>query len=541
MPKSIVKDILDKFEKEILSIILVKDKKTETLVVIFNDLAYPSAGERIKNFLEKNKKFSLLNLSDLWTIIFEKKREVINSILNSKIIYDSGLISVLSQIEKFKENLVSKFENYVLSIILFGSWSRGMQKKESDIDLAVVMDDTDLRDMTRVEAKQKLRDITSGIAKEVSDRLVVQVYLLTEFWEMVRDANPVIFTLLRDGIPFYDKGLFVPWKLLLKMGKIKPTPEAIESFIASGRLLKNTIESNLKELAAEKIYYMMLNPAQAALMFIGVPTSTPDETPILLERYFVKKKLLSKKYVDWLTQVIKLRKGIEHERIKDISLKEIDKYFQRAKKFTIKVERVLEKIRKEKMKEEIREIETIYKEGLRNALEGIGIKASENEIIRVFARNFVKKGFLPSEYLEVINYINSLKENYNRGVITEDEIRKAKMEVRDFASKISTMFEIQKLGKSGKCKLRFEYKNRIGEMWIFADEFYLIKDIKEPEKVFKGRLMKDGSFEGIEKARIEELNEERKKFSMVGEIAVKEKTIESLKSIFGRDLKIVLR
>ena len=36
--------------------------------------------------------------------------------------------------------------------------------------------------------------------------LNVQVYLLTEFWEKVKDAEPVIFTFIRDGVPLYDRG-----------------------------------------------------------------------------------------------------------------------------------------------------------------------------------------------------------------------------------------------------------------------------------------------------------------------------------------------
>jgi mannose/fructose/N-acetylgalactosamine-specific phosphotransferase system component IIB len=73
------------------------------------------------------------------------------------------------------------------------------------------------------ELKEKIRKIVLGMAAEISKKFNCQTYLLTEFWEYVRDANPVIFTLLRDGVPLIDKGLFAPWRLLLRMGRIKPT------------------------------------------------------------------------------------------------------------------------------------------------------------------------------------------------------------------------------------------------------------------------------------------------------------------------------
>ena len=65
----------------------------------------------------------------------------------------------------------------------------------------------------------------------VKNKLSPNIYLLTEFWEGVKDANPIFYTFLRDGVPLYDRGGFLPWKLLLRMGKIKPTPESIDMFI----------------------------------------------------------------------------------------------------------------------------------------------------------------------------------------------------------------------------------------------------------------------------------------------------------------------
>jgi len=74
--------------------------------------------------------------------------------------------------------------------------------------------------------KDKLRAIIIGMGIEagemtgIKNKINIQVYILTDFWDSIKEANPIIFTFLRDGVPFYDRGIFMPWKQLLKMGKV---------------------------------------------------------------------------------------------------------------------------------------------------------------------------------------------------------------------------------------------------------------------------------------------------------------------------------
>src|SRR3989339_2213141 len=142
----------------------------------------------------------------------------------------------------------------------------------NDIDVYVVVDDTDVKRMSRFELKDKLRAIIIGQGSEasrvtgVNKQFHVQTYILTDFWESVKDANPVIFTFLRDGVPLYDRGVFMPWKLLLKMGRIKPSSEAIDMFMATGDQMVQRIKFKLKDIGMEDTYYAILTPAQSALM-----------------------------------------------------------------------------------------------------------------------------------------------------------------------------------------------------------------------------------------------------------------------------------
>jgi len=72
--------------------------------------------------------------------------------------------------------------------------------KTSDVDVFIVINDTDVKRMPRLELKERLRGIIYQYVAEaaslagVKNKLEPQIYLLTDFWESVKDAHPVIFT-----------------------------------------------------------------------------------------------------------------------------------------------------------------------------------------------------------------------------------------------------------------------------------------------------------------------------------------------------------
>ena len=136
----------------------------------------------------------------------------------------------------------------------------------------------------------------------------------------------------------------MPWKLLLKMGRIKPSSEAIDLQMDLGEKLLERTRGKLLSVVGEDLYYAMLNPAQAALMLYGLNPPTPKETINLLREIFVQKeKILEEKYVKNLEEIRKYYKDIEHGTVKDVKGAEIDRllkganeYLQRIKKlFTV--------------------------------------------------------------------------------------------------------------------------------------------------------------------------------------------------------------
>ncbi|MEM7825130.1 MAG: nucleotidyltransferase domain-containing protein, partial [Candidatus Aenigmatarchaeota archaeon] len=119
-------------------------------------------------------------------------------------------------IKKFTKEVLKKYGSMIRSIVLFGSIARGSWTKESDIDIFIILDDT--KHKITPTFKEQIEEDIDSIAKKLSDKLSVQQpYLLTEFWNMVRIGHPIVFNFIREGVPIFDKDVFLPIKRLMQM------------------------------------------------------------------------------------------------------------------------------------------------------------------------------------------------------------------------------------------------------------------------------------------------------------------------------------
>ena len=81
-----------------------------------------------------------------------------------------------------------------------------------------------------------------------------------------------------------------PGNRLARMGRIKPSREAIDLFMSTGEQSVSRVKLKLKDMGMEDTYYAILTPSQATIMLYDFPPPTPRETPEVLEEIFVKKK-----------------------------------------------------------------------------------------------------------------------------------------------------------------------------------------------------------------------------------------------------------
>jgi len=393
-----------------LIVVIPDDKEKE-----FNQVK----GEILKKIQETKQKI-WLNLfleKDLWEICMDSKYNLIEAIGLALPLYDKGILGALRVAQIHKSLVLRKFEKYVYSYIIGGSMIyRGNATKTTEVDTYIIIDDTDVKRMPRLELKDKLRNIIYSYVMQaiemagVKNQLHVQVYLLTEFWDGVKDANPVFYTFLRDGVPLYDRGGFLPWKLLLKMGKIKPSPEAIDGFMSVGDKTQEIAKRKLLDIVVSDIFYGVSMPSQGLLMLYGLPPTNVYETVKEFKRIFVdKEKLVEKKYWDILEDImIKYFKGFEHEKIKQVSGKEVDKLLKDSEDFLKKLKEVRIEVEKRMTKKTFAEIySNVFK--IMRSLFG---DKNENALIREYEQEIINKGKGNPKFLHTLKELVDIKKKY---------------------------------------------------------------------------------------------------------------------------------
>lgn len=279
-----------------------------------------------------------------------------------KMVEEGGAVKMLEKylekedakaVDKYVTSVVSKFGKYIKSVVLFGSKKTkktvSKKKKTNDIDIAVIIDDTDVRKMTRSELKDKLFQRLLEIGHPISKKLHPQPYLLTEFWQYVMEGNPVIYNLLRDGVILYDAGFFMPMQMLMKMGYIKPSKESIDKHMYVATKLVSLAKDTMLKKIAYNLEQAIVSSGQAVLMELGYRPPAPNEVPKFVEDVLVKKeKLVAKKYAKIAKDVIKNYKDIEHGDKKEYTGKEWDKHQKNTEEFVKKMEKLLKKMREDK-------------------------------------------------------------------------------------------------------------------------------------------------------------------------------------------------
>lgn len=489
----------------------------------------PKIRQELVKEISKSKQKVWLHIKtpiDVWELCLDSKFELVQPVAMSFPLYDKGILGALRAAEVHKSLVLNKFEKYVVSYVIGGSLVRGEAVKTSDVDVFVIINDTDVKRMPRVELKERLRGIIYQYVNEalaiagVKNKLEPQIYLLTDFWEGVKDAHPVMFTFIRDGIPLYDRGTFMPWKALLKMGKLKPSPEAIDMFMSLGENSMKRAKAGLMDIAIQDVYWGVTTPSQAMLMLNGLPPPAPKHLAEEMKRvFFEKEKMLEKKYIDILDRIIKLYKDYEHEKTKEISGKKIDElikdmsdYLKRLKELKVQIEkRTHEKT-----------IIQIY-DDVFHLLSTIIGKKPQAKIIEEFEKDYVKKGKFTQQHIRILKDVVTAKTEFKKGKMNSHKIDEAR---KNAGILINDLIEYQQrcdlpLFEKGRIRIKYD-KDKIAEGIVCNGDFFLIKD-KMIHKINDKFL--DSS--------VEELNSAIEKQKSQKELSISPKVFDILRKELG--------
>lgn len=437
---------------------------------------------------------------DLWNYGLDSKFEFVDAIAQGFPVYDKGFLGALRVASIHKNLVLRKFDKYIASYVIGGSLVRGTAGKDSDVDVFVVVDDTDVKRMNRIELLEKLRGIIHDFIREatalagVKNILNVQVYLLTDFWQSVKDAHPVMFTFIRDGIPLYDRGTFIPWKLLLKMGKIKPSPEAIDLYMKQGEQTNEFVKRRLLDAMVD-IYYGIVTPTQAMMMLAGEAPPVPKTIVQDAKKLFVdKEKIMSLKDLKILEKAVYLFKQYEYGKLKEYSGTDIDKFMKEEKEYNAMLKELRKKIEK-KMNEKT--TEEIYKnvfELLKNIL---GDKP-QNEIMKDFESKLVKKGKIESRFSKVLKELVQVKSKIKSGKLDQKEVDGVKKDVFDLINNLVEYSQRAEIVTERKGTMQIAYSGRKAELVLLGKDNFLIEG--SSIRKIKDGLLVESTKEEFEKA-----------------------------------------
>ncbi len=232
--------------------------------------------------------YSIYHLEELWNKFNDHTNRYSFSLSTCYPIYSETVIDSLILAIKLKEKILETFGKYTLAICFSGSVARLTFTEKSDFDLFIVIDDTDVKKMSKNEIRDRIigifqRNINELVGKlKISSNLNFQSYLLTDFWLSLRNNSPIIHTLLRDGIPIFDKGIFIAWKKMLQNGVLSPTSTACELYVYNSEKRFTNFKKKINNLIIEDLYLILIQYAQSILMINGIPPTTPQETLAIL-------------------------------------------------------------------------------------------------------------------------------------------------------------------------------------------------------------------------------------------------------------------
>lgn len=456
-------------------------------------------GQEVVEYLlkeDKNIRFFGTSISMLRENCFDGIYDDLKKLGTSFIFSDErGFISALKTIDIHRNMLLQKFEKYVVVYAGAGSWLRG--EKSNDFDVFVVIDDTDVKKMPRYQVKDQLTKIIWQMSHEVAAltgiQIHIQVYLLTDFWDALKDAHPVMFTFLRDGVPFYDRGIYSAWKELLKLGKIRPSAEAIDMHMNVGTQLLDRAKKMFADIVINDVYNAILSPSQAMLMLKGYNPTTPKETvKMFKEVLLAKEKSVSEKDVAVLENTVKMFKEIEHNKDTKITGKDVDKMIKDGEDYLKNIKKMFEQITEERNKDSII---SSYNELLNQVRTLPGyFDLKEKDLFKRFQTDYVDSGRVPAFVKDSMKNIEKAKSDYDKGKITATEVNKVLKEVRNVLSEIKSYRDRNLLSQISKKKLVLTFdENKQAELLRYNGINYLVN--LSSEDVFE---FTKGSFNKVE-------------------------------------------
>ena len=201
----------------------------------------------------------------------EKKEEKVDEFarLSEKLPKEAQkkLKEIKEKLDKFQAQVIKKFDKYIIVIALLppkmpeqnthpsmqmpqmppqippqGVLQQPGEIKEvkDQINVLVLIDDSDSKKMAKEELKSKLSVIIQDMAKEIDPNLVPQPVILSELWQSCYDGKYDVLQMVAISAPVFDTGMIAAIKIanLHKEMVLKKFERYIISYVLAGSLIQ---------------------------------------------------------------------------------------------------------------------------------------------------------------------------------------------------------------------------------------------------------------------------------------------------------------
>jgi uncharacterized protein (UPF0332 family) len=290
------------------------------------------------------------------------------------------------------------------------------------------------------------------------------------------------------------------------------------------------VKRGLLDLVIGDIYWSVITPSQALLMLYGLPPPTPKEVvPDMKKIFLTKEKMLEKKYIDILEEiVIKYYKGYEHEKVKEVSGKEVDHLLKNAEDYMKRLKELRAQIEKRAQE---RTIDQIYNDTFELLKVLVG-KKSQEKTIEAFEKDFVKVGKFSSQHLRILKDVVSAKKEFKKGKSNPHKVDHARKNAGILINDLIEYSQRKDLVTLEKGRMRIKYqkdkKEQVAEILSVNGITFL----------FEGNVVKKLT-DKVSESNMEEVTVEVEKQKAKQSVKINPVVFELLKKELGK-FEIVL-
>jgi len=209
-----------------------------------------------------------------------------------------------ASLEEFIRNLGKN--KFIISIILFGSLAKGMETKESDIDLMIISNKVS-------ETKKIVNDLFENLFGFYKYLIEEHIYTKENFDSFYRKGNDMIINLIKDGIILYDNGFYQQYLKALP----SPTKEHIEETLNFAKIKFKEAEKILSinhESVIIPLKSVVRDCCRAILLMKGIIPGSKHELPDQIKKinpeYSQLLKNINKIYIKHMGKAEKIEKKI---------------------------------------------------------------------------------------------------------------------------------------------------------------------------------------------------------------------------------------